>query len=173
MPAMKASEDALLNEAKASAVANDAIIPRRPHRGGGREGVSYIKDRKTFFSILEQGLQQYFDTCDRYWGGILHLTVGVKTGKVGGIIKSESTLTYEGYTLHRIETILRYVLPRHVARTEVDYAVGAVLDELRGTKPDEQSTAEVVQVTTEPLPEEAPKKRKYTRRVKSHEQINN
>ena len=151
-----------------------------------------IKDRKTFFSILEQGLQQYFDTCDRYWGGILHLTVGVKTGKVGGIIKSESTLTYEGYTLHRIETILRYVLPRHVARTEVDYAVGAVLDELRGTKPDEQErpTAEVVQVTTEPLPEEAPKKRrptptppsmeglaetpkkrKYTRRVKSHEQI--
>ena len=33
MSAMKASEDALLNEAKASAVANDAIIPRRPHRG--------------------------------------------------------------------------------------------------------------------------------------------
>ena len=124
-----------------------------------------IKDRKTFFSILEQGLQQYFDTCDRYWGGILHLTVGVKTGKVGGIIKSESTLTYEGYTLHRIETILRYVLPRHVARTEVDYAVGAVLDELRGTKPDEQqSTAEVVQVTTEPLAEEAPKKRRPTRK---------
>ena len=131
-----------------------------------------IKDRKTFFCILEQGLQQYFDTCDRYWGGILHLTVGVKTGKVGGIIKSESTLTYEGYTLHRIETVLRYVLPRHVARTEVDYAVGAVLDELRGTKPDEQEgpTAEVVQVATEPLAEEAPKKRKYTRRVKTHEQ---
>ena len=35
----KASEDALLCGAKAPAVANDAFIPHRPHRGGGLEGV--------------------------------------------------------------------------------------------------------------------------------------
>ena len=45
MSAMKASEDALLNEAKASAVANDAIIPRRPHRGGGWEGVYFRRQQ--------------------------------------------------------------------------------------------------------------------------------
>ena len=62
-----------------------------------------IKNREQFFKLLEEGLQQYFDACDRYWGGILHLTVGVKVGKVGGIIKSENMLAYEGFTLHRVE----------------------------------------------------------------------
>ena len=90
-----------------------------------------IKNREQFFKLVEEGLQQYFDTCDRYWGGILHLTVGVKCGVVGGIIKSENMLSYEGFTLHRIETILRYVLPKYVPRTEVGFAVGSILDELR------------------------------------------
>ena len=90
-----------------------------------------IKNREQFFKLVEQSLQQYFDTCDRYWGGILHLTVGVKCGEVGGIIKSENMLSYEGFTLHRIETILRYVLPKYVPRPEVGFAVGSILDELR------------------------------------------
>ena len=98
-----------------------------------------IKNREAFFDYLEEGLQAYFDQCDRYWGGILHLTVGVKCGKVGGIIKSENMLSYEGFTLHRIETILRYVLPRFVSRDSVPYAIAAVLDELRthGDEPTE------------------------------------
>ena len=90
-----------------------------------------IKNREQFFKLVEESLQQYFDTCDRYWGGILHLTVGVKCGEVGGIIKSENMLSYEGFTLHRIETILRYVLPKYVPRPEVGFAVGNILDELR------------------------------------------
>ena len=90
-----------------------------------------IKNREQFFKLVEESLQQYFDTCDRYWGGILHLTVGVKAGKVGGIIKSENMLSYEGFTLHRIENILKYVLPRFVSRNSVPFAIAAVLDELR------------------------------------------
>ena len=90
-----------------------------------------IKNREQFFKLVEESLQQYFDTCDRYWGGILHLTVGVKCGEVGGIIKSENMLSYEGFTLHRIETILKYVLPRFVSRNSVPFAIAAVLDELR------------------------------------------
>ena len=90
-----------------------------------------IKNREQFFKLVEEGLQQYFDTCDRYWGGILHLTVGVKCGEVGGIIKSENMLSYEGFTLHRIESILKYVLPKYIPRTEVGFAVGSILDELR------------------------------------------
>ena len=108
------------------------------HRGRGWGGSpNPIKDREQFFKLVEEGLQQYFDTCDRYWGGILHLTVGVKCGKVGGIIKSENMLSYEGFTLHRVETILKYVLPRFVSRDSVPYAIAAVLDELRmeGTHP--------------------------------------
>lgn len=106
----------------------------------GRAGVG-LRDREQFFKLVEEGLQQYFDTCDRYWGGILHLTVGVKVGKVGGIIKSENMLSYEGFTLHRIETILRYVLPRFVSRDSVPYAIAAVIDELRmeGTHPNPPS----------------------------------
>ena len=113
-------------------VNNTTAMPATPpHRGGGREGVSPLKNREQFFKLLEEGLQQYFDTCDRYWGGILHLTVGVKCGEVGGIIKSENMLSYEGFTLHRVETILKYVLPRFVSRDSVPYAIAAVLDELR------------------------------------------
>ena len=101
-----------------------------------------LKNREQFFKLVEEGLQQYFDTCDRYWGGILHLTVGVKCGEVGGIIKSENMLSYEGFTLHRIESILKYVLPKYIPRTEVGFAVGSILDELRveGT-PSESSQA--------------------------------
>ena len=113
-------------------VNNTTAMPATPpHRGGGWEGVSPIKNREQFFKLVEESLQQYFDTCDRYWGGILHLTVGVKCGEVGGIIKSENMLSYEGFTLHRIETILRYVLPKYVSRPEVGFAVGNILDELR------------------------------------------
>ena len=93
-----------------------------------------IKNREAFFDYLEEGLQAYFNNHDRYWGGILHLTVGVKVGKVGGIIKSENMLSYEGFTLHRVETILEYVLPRFVSRDSVPYAIAAVLDELRMEK---------------------------------------
>ena len=126
---------------------NTAMPATPPHRGGGREGVSPIKNREQFFNLLEEGLQQYFDTCDRYWGGILHLTVGVKCGVVGGIIKSENMLSYEGFTLHRVETILKYVMPRYVSRDSVPYAIAAVLDELRThadepTEPAEESAEE-------------------------------
>ena len=47
-----------------------------------------IKNREAFFDYLEEGLQDYFDHHDRLFGGIIHLTVGVREGKVGGIIKS-------------------------------------------------------------------------------------
>mgnify|MGYP003315602434 CR=1 FL=1 len=47
-----------------------------------------IKNRKEFFDSLEAGLQSYFDAYDSEWGGILHLTIGVRCGEVGGIIKS-------------------------------------------------------------------------------------
>lgn len=90
-----------------------------------------IKNREAFFDYLEEGLQNYFDSYDEYWGGILHLTVGVKCGQVGGIIKAESMLSYEGFTLERVKTILAYVLPRFVPRTEVALAMEAVIEELR------------------------------------------
>ena len=113
-----------------------------------------IKNREQFFKLVEQSLQQYFDTCDRYWGGILHLTVGVKCGEVGGIIKSENMLSYEGFTLHRVETILKYVMPRYVSRDSVPYAIAAVLDELR-THGEEPTTA-----PTEEPADEQPKPKK-------------
>lgn len=129
-----------------------------------------IKNREQFFRYVEEGLQQYFDECDRQWGGILHLTVGVRHGTVGGIIKSENTLRYEGYTRHRIERILRYVLPRYVPRKQVDFVVADFTDELLGTKPDEEAApeeeanpeVEVQQLTEQPLP-----KRRRGRKQKS------
>ena len=177
---MKASEDALLNEAKASAVANDAIIPRRPHRGGGREGVSPIKNREQFFRHVEEGLQQYFDECDRQWGGILHLTVGVRHGTVGGVIKSENTLRYEGYTRHRIERILRYVLPRYVPRKQVDFVVADFTDELLDAKLEEESApeeeakpeVEVQRLTEQPLPKRR-RGRKQKTSINNQTQENN
>ena len=90
-----------------------------------------VKNREAFFDCVEEGLQNYFDNHDEYWGGILHLTVGVKCGQVGGIIKAESMLSYEGFILERVRTILKYVLPRFVPRTEVPLAVDAVIEELR------------------------------------------
>ncbi len=53
-----------------------------------------IKNREQFFKHVEEGLQRYFSECDRHWGGILHLTVGVKCGKVGGIIKSDDPFPF-------------------------------------------------------------------------------
>ena len=90
-----------------------------------------IKNREAFFDYLEEGLQGYFDNHDRLYGGILHLTVGVREGQVGGIIKSEQMLHYSGFTLDRVKTILAYVLPRFVPRTEVALAMEAVIEELR------------------------------------------
>ena len=116
-----------------------------------------IKNREQFFRCVEEGLQQYFDTCDRHWGGILHLTVGVKAGKVGGIIKSENMLSYEGFTLHRVENILKYVLPRFVSRNSVPFAIAAVLDELR------------MEAKTESPEEEEPKKLRARGRKKKAE----
>ena len=115
-----------------------------------------IKNREAFFDYLEEGLQNYFDSYDEYWGGILHLTVGVKCGQVGGIIKAESMLSYEGFTLERVKTILKYVLPRFVPRTEVALAMEAVIEELRMGK-------------EEP---EAPKKATRPKREKQVQTIN-
>ena len=99
----------------------------------GRAGVG-LRDREAFFDYLEEGLQAYFDNHDRLFGGILHLTVGVREGEVGGIIKSEQMLHYSGFTLDRVRTILKYVLPRFVPRTEVALAMEAVIEELRMEK---------------------------------------
>ena len=93
-----------------------------------------IKNREAFFDYLEEGLQAYFDGHDRLFGGIIHLTVGVREGQVGGIIKSEDMLHYSGFTLDRVREILKYVLPKYVARTEVPLAVDAVIEELRMEK---------------------------------------
>ena len=90
-----------------------------------------IKNREAFFDYLEEGLQAYFDNHDRLFGGIIHLTVGVREGQVGGIIKSENALSYSGFTLDRVRDILRYVLPRFVPRTEVQLITDAIIEELR------------------------------------------
>ena len=143
---------------------------------GGTEGgpaMKPLKKRKEFFESLEAGLQAYFDQYDTEWGGILHLTIGVRCGEVGGIIKSENTLRYEGYSRQRIEQILRFVLPRYVKRSDVDYAVDDIINELLGIKTSDEDTeeepkAEVVQVTTEPQPKKKTK-RKYTKKTKSNE----
>ena len=118
-----------------------------------------IKNREQFFKLVEEGLQQYFDAHDKYWGGILHLTVGVKTGKVGGIIKAESMLSYEGFTLSRVTEILKYVLPKYMTRTGVRFAVDEVISELRmsGTPP--KAAEESPEETPAPTGE-APKKRR-------------
>ena len=90
-----------------------------------------IKNREAFFDYLEEGLQDYFDHHDRLFGGIIHLTVGVREGLVGGIIKSEDMLHYSGFTLDRVREILKYVLPKYVLRTEVPLITEAVIEELR------------------------------------------
>ena len=90
-----------------------------------------MKNREAFFYCVGKGLQRYFDRHDRLFGGVIHLTVGVREGQVGGIIKSEEMLHYSGFTLDRVRDILKYVLPRFVPRTEVPLAVDAVIEELR------------------------------------------
>ena len=123
-----------------------------------------IRNREQFFKHVEEGLQQYFDQCDRLWGGILHLTVGVKCGEVGGIIKSENMLAYEGFTLHRVETILKYVMPRYVSRDSVPYAIAAVLDELRthGEEPATEPTEEPADELPKPKKPRARGRKKKT-----------
>ncbi len=101
------------------------------HRGRGWGGSSPIKNREAFFDYLEEGLQAYFDNHDRLFGGIIHLTVGVREGQVGGIIKSEEMLHYSGFTLDRVREIIAYVLPRFVPRTEVALITDAIIEELR------------------------------------------
>ena len=90
-----------------------------------------IKNREAFFNYLEEGLQSYFDNHDRLFGGIIHLTVGVREGQVGGIIKSEEALHYSGFTLDRVRKIIAYVLPKYVPRTEVALITEAIIEELR------------------------------------------
>lgn len=90
-----------------------------------------IKNREAFFDHLEEGLQGYFDHHDRLFGGIIHLTVGVREGKVGGIIKSQEMLHYSGFTLDRVRKIIAYVLPKYVPRTEVALITDAIIEELR------------------------------------------
>lgn len=53
-----------------------------------------IKNRKTFFECLHEGLQRYFDSHDKRFDGVLYLTVGVKKGHVGGIIKSDDPFPF-------------------------------------------------------------------------------
>ena len=98
--------------------------------GGGR-GPQSIKNREAFFDYLEEGLQAYFDNHDRLFGGIIHLTVGVREGKVGGIIKSQEMLHYSGFTLGRVREILHYVLPKYVMRSDVAIIADAIIEELR------------------------------------------
>ena len=90
-----------------------------------------MKNREAFFDCVEEGLQNYFDHHDRLFGGVIHLTVGVREGQVGGIIKSEERLHYSGFTLDRVRDILKYILPRFVPRTEVQLIADAVIEELR------------------------------------------
>ena len=90
-----------------------------------------IKNREAFFDYLEEGLQDYFDHHDRLFGGIIHLTVGVREGQVGGIIKSEEALHYSGFTLDRVRAIIAYVLPKYVPRSEVALITDAIIEELR------------------------------------------
>lgn len=111
-----------------------------------------IKNREAFFDYLEEGLQGYFDDHDRLFGGIIHLTVGVREGKVGGIIKSADAfgasvatteglpsqrsaakppLYYSGFTLDRVRKIIAYVLPKYVPRTEVALITDSIIEELR------------------------------------------
>ena len=104
------------------------VTPPREGQGGGPQP---IKNREAFFDSLEEGLQSYFDGNDRLFGGIIHLTVGVREGKVGGIIKSEEVLHYSGFTLDRVRDILHYVLPKHLPRTEVAVIADAIIEELR------------------------------------------
>ena len=118
-----------------------------------------INKRKEFFDSLEAGLQSYFDAHDPEWGGIMHLTIGVRYGEVGGIIKSADALRYEGYTRQRIEQILRFVLPRYVKRSDVDYAVDDVINELLGIDTAESTEVEVQAVVVKPLPKKKIKKR--------------
>lgn len=167
----------------------DSVMSESPLLGRGMGeasgcGPRPIKNREQFFKLVEEGLQQYFDQCDRRWGGILHLTVGVKVGKVGGIIKSADAfgasvatteglssqrslppprLAYEGFTLHRVETILKYVLPRFVSRDSVPYAIAAVIDELR-THADEPCGEQTEAPTETTAPEEQPKPKKHRTR---------
>ena len=90
-----------------------------------------IKNREAFFDYLEEGLQEYFDHHDRFFGGILHLAVGVREGQVGGIIKSEEMLHYSGFTLDRVRDIISYVLPKYVPRLDVPIITDALINELR------------------------------------------
>ena len=98
-----------------------------------------IKNREAFFDYLEEGLQEYFDHHDRLFGGILHLTVGVREGQVGGIIKSEQMLQYSGFTLDRVREIIAYVLPKYVPRLDVPIITDALINELRMGREDPQA----------------------------------
>ena len=152
---------------------------------GGLGGLHPIKNRQAFFSILEEALQDYFDRYDTYWGGILHLTVGVKTGQVGGIIKSENMLSYEGFTLERVRQILQYVLPQFLERPDVQTAIDYTLSQLRNGNdtplervfnktPDELEVKEPKKRTLkkkaeepaeeQPEPEEKPKRQRKTKK---------
>ena len=99
-----------------------------------------MKNREAFFYCVGKGLQRYFDRHDRLFGGVIHLTVGVREGQVGGIIKSEEMLHYSGFTLDRVRDILKYILPRFVPRTEVQLIADAVIEELRMGKEEEKAS---------------------------------
>lgn len=125
-----------------------------------------IQNRQAFFSILEEALQDYFDRYDTYWGGILHLTVGVKCGQVGGIIKSENMLSYEGFTLERVRQILQYVLPQFLERPDVQTAIDYTLSQLRNGN--DTPLERVFNKTPDELEVKEPQKR--TRKKKAEEE---
>ena len=78
-----------------------------------------IKNREAFFDYLEEGLQGYFDHHDRLFGGIIHLTVGVREGQVGGIIKSADAFGASVATATRYDSVAcdegRFIFPEECA----------------------------------------------------------
>ena len=118
-----------------------------------------IKNREAFFKHLEEGLQRYFDDHDTFFGGIIHLTVGVREGKVGGIIKSEEMLHYSGFTLDRVRSILHNVLPKHLPRTEVAVIADAIIEELRMGHDEPEPPKRVGRPKKQKAPSNSPKRK--------------
>lgn len=53
-----------------------------------------IRQRAAFFKHLQEGLQGYFDNHDRKFDGVLYFAVGVKKGRVLGIIRRDNPMPY-------------------------------------------------------------------------------
>ena len=69
---------------------------------------------------------------------------------------------FEGFTLHRVETILKYALPKYMSRAEVPFAMETILDGLRNYEEEKEPP-----VQPEEAPEEQPKRRGRKRKNNS------